>query len=207
MKTYFYFIYALSFLLILCFYIYGLSLNINNLELKSKIQVEIQQLVDLKNKLIFKNDELVEQVTQKILHNEDIKTVLIELIKTSSENVYPKFAIIFTVIVLVGVIFYLNCLEAPASTSTVVSTASTAYNSLVQSQVETTRVILNLQSLVDNNQLQICRLTEELKNNIDVISTLNLKIEDLTSSFNRLEELHTLAGNLLSVSSGSGGWC
>jgi len=112
----------------------------------------------------------VEQVTQKILHNEDFKTVLIELIKISSENVYPKIAIIFIVIVLVGgVIFYLNCLEAPASIKHCSITASIAHNSLIQSQVETTRVILNPQSLVDNNQLQICRLTKELKNNIDVI--------------------------------------
>lgn len=55
------------------FYFYNLSLNINNLELKSKIQAEIQQLTALRNELVFKNDEIVEQATQKILHNEKLK--------------------------------------------------------------------------------------------------------------------------------------
>ena len=204
-KNYFHFIYIASLLLILCFYFYSLSLNIENLELKSKVQAEIQQLTACKNALLTKNEVLVKEATEKLLQNDELKSALLELINKSSENVYPKFAIIFAVIVLIGIIFYLHSLDAPASAGGVVSTTSTAYNTLVQSQVETTAVIKNLQSLIDNNKIQICRLTDELNQNIDIIANLNLKIEDLTNSFNMLQDISTLTQNLLILSNNTPG--
>ena len=204
-KNYFQSIYILSLLLILCFYLYGLSLNIENLELKSKVQSEIQQLTACKNVLLTKNEDLLKAATEKMLHNEELKSALTELINKSSENVYPKFAIIFAVIVLIGIVYYLHSLDAPASTSGVVGTTTTAYNTLVQSQVETTRVIRNLQSLVENNKSQICRLTEELNKNLDTISNLNLKIEALTNSFGTLYDINALTQTFLALSNNSPG--
>lgn len=117
-----------------------------------------------------------------------MQQLLLDLAQKSDDSLFIKITVVLTLLALMGLVFYVQSLGARASGG------GCSWNYLQNpiglisfAQLRSAECIQALKTKVQNNNYFICILVTKSNETMELLSSLNFRIDDLTLSATKLE--------------------
>jgi predicted Holliday junction resolvase-like endonuclease len=199
-------IFILIVLFLTCFYFYALYSYLKLSMLSNDLEIDISQLKEFRDSLVLETKTLKAEMASKIMENEKMQELLLDLAEKSDNSLFIKVTVVLTFLALIGLVFYVQSLSVHASEKVVTETTYNSIDMVSFAQYRSANSIQALETKIQSSNYAICELVTRCKENMDLISSLNSQIDDLTLSATKLEEIYKIseAALLLSGPSSSG---
>jgi predicted Holliday junction resolvase-like endonuclease len=199
-------IFILIVLFLTCFYFYALYSYLKLSMLSNDLEIDISQLKEFRDSLVLETKTLKAEMASKIMENEKLQELLLDLAEKSDNSLFIKVTVVLTFLALIGLVFYVQSLSVHASEKVVTETTYNSIDMVSFAQYRSANSIQALETKIQSSNYAICELVTRCKENMDLISSLNAQIDDLTLSATKLEEIYKIseAALLLSGPSSSG---
>jgi hypothetical protein len=199
-------IFILIVLFLICFYFYALYSYLKLSMLSNDLEIDISQLKEFRDSLVLETKTLKAEMASKIMENEKMQELLLDLAEKSDNSLFIKVTVVLTFLALIGLVFYVQSLSVHASEKVVTETTYNSIDMVSFAQYRSANSIQALETKIQSSNYAICELVTRCKENMDLISSLNAQIDDLTLSATKLEEIYKIseAALLLSGPSSSG---
>jgi len=174
--------------------------------LTNDLETDLSQLKELRDILVLETKTLKTEMAVKVMENEKMQELLLDLAEKSDNSLFIKITVVLTFLALIGLVFYIQSLPVHASEKLVTETTYNSIDMVSFAQLRSANSIQALEIKIQSSNYAICELVTRCKENMDLISSLNSQIDDLTLSATKLEEIYKIseAALLLSGPSSSG---
>ena len=178
LKTLFYFILTIVFIVLYLFFLYK---NITTPMHKDLLEAHIESLENQKIKIEAEVEKMTLEVLDKVYQSEEIQALILDLTLTVRDQ---KLALIILGVFSIGCIAlitftYVNSpsgLNAPASLGNIIDVGQTGFTSLLNAHVETKQMLAVLQIKSQQMNTSISILTESINVLKEEIAVLSLSI-------------------------------
>jgi len=186
-------LFGLLILVLTISYFYGLYTYLSVSMLSNELELELSQLQEFKDVLVLENKTLNAEIASKVMENEKMQQLLLDLAQKSDDSPFIKITVILTFFAVIGLVLYVQSLGVPASEEVVAETTFNSISLVSIAQSRTAECIQALETQIQSSNYCICTLVTRLNENTELISSLNSRIDDLTLSGTKLQAIYKLS--------------
>jgi hypothetical protein len=184
-------------------YFYGLHTYLSVSMLSNEVELELSQLQEFRDVLVLENNTIKAEIASKVMENEKMQQLLLDLAQKSDDSLFIKITVILTFFAVVGLVLYVQSLGVPASEEVVAATTFNSIGLVSTAQSASAECILALETQIQSSNYCICTLVTRLNENTELISSLNSRIDGLTLSATKLEASYKLLKLAFTLSGGN----
>ena len=174
-------------------YFYGLYTYLSVSMLSNELELELSQLQEFRDVLVLENKTLNAEIASKVMENEKMQQLLLDLAQKSDDSLFIKITVILTFFAVIGLVLYVQSLGVPASEEVVAETTFNSIGLVSIAQSRSAECIQALETQIQSSNYCICTLVTRLNENTELISSLNSRIDDLTLSGTKLQAIYKLS--------------
>jgi len=184
-------------------YFYGLHTYLSVSMLSNEVELELSQLQEFRDVLVLENNTIKAEIASKVMENEKMQQLLLDLAQKSDDSLFIKITVILTFFAVVGLVLYVQSLGVPASEEVVAATTFNSISLVSIAQSRSAECIQALEAQIQSSNYCICTLVTRLNQNTELISSLNSQIDGLTLSATKLEASYKLLKLAFTLSGGN----
>jgi hypothetical protein len=174
-------------------YFYGLYTHLSVSMLINELELELSQLQEFRDFLALETKTLKAEITSKVMENEKMQQLFLDLAQKSNNRLVIKITAILTFLAVIGLVFYVQSLKVPVSEEIVVETIYNPIGLVSFAQSRSAECIQVLETKIQSNNCCISTLVTRHNENVELISSLNSRIDDLTLSVTKLQAIYKLS--------------
>ena len=186
-------LFGLLILVLTISYFYGLYTYLSVSMLSNELELELSQLQEFRDVLVLENKTLNAEIASKVMENEKMQQLLLDLAQKSDDSLFIKITVILTFFAVIGLVLYVQSLGVPASEEVVAETTFNSIGLVSIAQSRSAECIQALETQIQSSNYCICTLVTRLNENTELISSLNSRIDDLTLSGTKLQAIYKLS--------------
>ena len=186
-------LFGLLILVLTISYFYGLYTYLSVSMLSNELELELSQLQEFRDVLVLENKTLNAEIASKVMENEKMQQLLLDLAQKSDDSLFIKITVILTFFAVIGLVLYVQSLGVPASEEVVAETTFNSIGLVSIAQSRSAECIQALETQIQSSNYCICTLVTRLNENTELISSLNSRIDDLTLSGTKLQVIYKLS--------------
>ena len=186
-------LFGLLILVLTISYFYGLYTYLSVSMLTNELELELSQLQELRDVLVLETKTLKAEIASKVMENEKMQQLLLDLAQKSDDSLFIKITVILTFFAVIGLVLYVQSLGVPASEEVVAETTFNSIGLVSIAQSRSAECIQALETQIQSSNYCICTLVTRLNDNTELISSLNSRIDDLTLSGTKLQVIYKLS--------------